>query len=93
VSAIVAQSEDHLARGYAALASGDWPGAREAFASAVSAAESPEALDRLGRALWWLRKECDAVVYRERAYAEFRFAVSCGRVRPETSAGARYSVP
>ncbi len=72
MSAIVAQSEDHLARGYEALASGDWPGAREAFASAVAAVDSPEALDGLGRALWWLREERDAVVYRERAYAGFR---------------------
>jgi DNA-binding CsgD family transcriptional regulator len=72
VSAIVAQSEDHLARGYEALASGDWPSAREAFATAVSAVDSPEALDGLGRALWWLREERDAVVYRERAYAGFR---------------------
>jgi len=72
VSAIVAQSENQLARGYEALASGDWPGAREAFASAVAAVDSPEALDGLGRALWWLREERDAVVYRERAYAGFR---------------------
>jgi DNA-binding CsgD family transcriptional regulator/predicted negative regulator of RcsB-dependent stress response len=72
VSATVAQAEDHLASGYEALASGDWPGAREAFASALGATESPEALDGLGRALWWLREERDAVVYRERAYAGFR---------------------
>ena len=72
VSATVAPAEDHLARGYDALASGDWPGAREAFASALAAVESPEALDGLGRALWWLREERDAVVYRERAYAGFR---------------------
>ena len=72
MSATVAQSEDHLARGYEALATGDWPGAREAFASALTATESPEALDGLGRALWWLRDERDSVVYRERAYAGFR---------------------
>ena len=72
MSATVAQAEDHLATGYEALAAGDWPGAREAFARAVAAVESPEALDGLGRALWWLREERDAVVYRERAYAGFR---------------------
>lgn len=72
MSATVAQAEDHLARGYEGLASGDWPGARDAFASALTAVESPEALDGLGRALWWLREERDAVVYRERAYAGFR---------------------
>jgi ATP/maltotriose-dependent transcriptional regulator MalT len=72
VSATVAQAEDHLARGYEALATGDWPGAREAFAGALTAAESPEALDGLGRALWWLREERGSVVLRERAYAGFR---------------------
>jgi DNA-binding CsgD family transcriptional regulator/predicted negative regulator of RcsB-dependent stress response len=72
VSATVAHSDDQLANGYEALATGDWSGAREAFASALTAAESPEALDGLGRALWWLREERDSVVYRERAYAGFR---------------------
>jgi DNA-binding NarL/FixJ family response regulator/predicted negative regulator of RcsB-dependent stress response len=72
VSATVAQSEGHLATGYEALATGDWPGAREAFAGALTAVESPESLDGLGRALWWLREERDAVVHRERAYAGFR---------------------
>ncbi len=38
----------------------------------VAVADSPAALDGLGRALWWLREERDAVVYRERAYAGFR---------------------
>lgn len=72
MSATVPQAGDHLARGYEALASGDWSGAREAFATAVAVVDSPEALDGLGRALWWLREERDAVVYRERAYAGFR---------------------
>ena len=72
VAATVIHAEDGLAKGYEALASGDWLGAREAFESALSASESPEALDGLGRALWWLREERDAVVYRERAYAGFR---------------------
>jgi tetratricopeptide (TPR) repeat protein len=34
--------------------------------------DSAEALDGLGRALWWLRDERGAVVHRERAYAGFR---------------------
>jgi DNA-binding CsgD family transcriptional regulator len=72
VSATVAHSDDQLANGYEALATGDWSGARAAFASALTASESPEALDGLGRALWWLREERDSVVYRERAYAGFR---------------------
>src|ERR671919_863219 len=72
VSPTAAHAQDNLARGYEALASGNWLDARDAFASALSAVESPEALDGLGRALWWRREERDAVVYRERAYAGFR---------------------
>jgi DNA-binding NarL/FixJ family response regulator len=66
------RAEGDLARGYEALASGDWDAARSAFESAVDADESPEALDGLGRALWWLRDEREAIVCRERAYAGFR---------------------
>ncbi|HEX5029091.1 MAG TPA: response regulator transcription factor [Gaiellaceae bacterium] len=65
-------TEDALARGYEALASGDWDGASGAFEDALETGDSPEALDGLGRALWWLRDERGAVVYRERAYAGFR---------------------
>ncbi len=63
---------DALARGHSALASGDWAEARDAFAAAVEATDSAEALDGLGRSLWWLRDERGAVVQRERAYAGFR---------------------
>ncbi len=72
MTASVVHAEDGLAKGYEALAGGDWLEAREAFEGALSAVESPEALDGLGRALWWLREERGAVVYRERAYAGFR---------------------
>ena len=65
-------AETSLAAGYEALASGDWQGARDAFEEAVASADTPEALDGLGRALWWLREEREAVVNRERAYAGFR---------------------
>jgi DNA-binding NarL/FixJ family response regulator len=64
--------QDSFSKGYEALASGNWDVARDAFQSALTIAESPEALDGLGRALWWLREEREAVVYRERAYAGFR---------------------
>jgi DNA-binding NarL/FixJ family response regulator len=67
-----ASPETALGRGYEALAAGDWEAARDAFRRALDAAESPEALDGLGRALWWLRDERGAVVHRERAYAGFR---------------------
>ena len=67
-----AAAESGVARGYEALASGDWAAARSAFEAALAVEEFPEALDGLGRALWWLREERDAVVERERAYAGFR---------------------
>ena len=68
----VTASGDALARGHAALAAGEWVEARDAFEEAVSATDSPEALDGLGRSLWWLRDERGAIVARERAYAGFR---------------------
>lgn len=67
-----ASAESALARGYEALGSGDWEGARDAFQDALDSTDSAEALDGLGRALWWLRDERGAVVHRERAYAGFR---------------------
>lgn len=67
-----AAAEGGLAEGYEALASGNWAVARTAFAAALAEEESPEALDGLGRALWWLRETEQAVVYRERAYSGFR---------------------
>jgi predicted negative regulator of RcsB-dependent stress response len=65
-------SDVSLASGYEALAAGNWEPARDAFQEAVEATDAPEALDGLGRALWWLRNSREAVVYRERAYAGFR---------------------
>jgi uncharacterized protein HemY len=56
-----------LARGYGALAVGNWSDARSAFEEAVGTEESPEALDGLGRSLWWLREGREAIVCRERA--------------------------
>ena len=64
--------EASLASGYEALASGNWEEARDAFSRAVDATDSSDALDGLGRALWWLRDVRGAVVHRERAYAGFR---------------------
>jgi predicted negative regulator of RcsB-dependent stress response len=61
-----------LAAGYEALARGEWEAARVAFSEALEDGDYPEALDGLGRALWWLRDAEGAVVHRERAYAGFR---------------------
>lgn len=64
--------DDRLGDGLAALLSGDWAEARRAFEEVVAVSDDPEALDGLGRALWWLRDPHGAVVHRERAYAGFR---------------------
>jgi len=64
--------EDVLARGHESLAAGNWSDARDSFQEVADLTDSPEALDGLGRALWWLRDERGAVVERERAYAGFR---------------------
>ncbi len=61
-----------LELGHEALLRGDWAEARAAFEEAAAVDGSPEALDGLGRALWWLRDGEGAIVARERAYAGFR---------------------
>jgi DNA-binding CsgD family transcriptional regulator/tetratricopeptide (TPR) repeat protein len=63
---------DLVSTGEQALATGDWEGAREAFSAAVNREPSPEALDGLGRTLWWLGDVDGAIEYRERAYALLR---------------------
>ena len=64
---------DLVATGDAALAAGNWDAARKAFESAW-AAESTDALDGLGRALWWLGNPGRALVVRARALAQLRHA-------------------
>ncbi|HXG77569.1 MAG TPA: response regulator transcription factor [Gaiellaceae bacterium] len=75
----VASAAESIAAGHEALAAGDWARARDAFAEALDDGDSAEALDGLGRALWWLRDERDAIVHRERAYAAFRRDGELGR--------------
>lgn len=61
-----------VGRGNQALADGDWEGARAAFAEAAQDDPTPEALDGLGRTLWWLGDVDGAIAHRERAYAALR---------------------
>jgi DNA-binding CsgD family transcriptional regulator len=63
---------DLVSAGEEALVTGDWDAAREAFASVVAADPTPQALDGLGRTLWWLGDVDGAIEHRERAYAAFR---------------------
>jgi len=61
-----------LEAGRAAMASGDWASARDDFRSAWDETESADALDGLGRALWWLDDPGRALELRGRAFALLR---------------------
>jgi ATP/maltotriose-dependent transcriptional regulator MalT len=61
-------------KGERALLAGDWVEARDAFRIALRDAETPEAFNGLGEALWWLGATQDSISARERAYAGFRRA-------------------
>jgi DNA-binding CsgD family transcriptional regulator len=66
--------QEPLAAGRAALEAGRWEEARTAFAAALADEETPEALDGMGAALWWLGETRASVAHTERAYAEYRRA-------------------
>ena len=63
---------DLVSTGEEALSAGDWEAARDAFAAAVDEEPSPQALDGLGRTLWWLGDVDGAIEHRERTYAVLR---------------------
>jgi ATP/maltotriose-dependent transcriptional regulator MalT len=63
-----------VAAGVSALADGRWAEARTSFEAALTEEETPEALDGLGEALWWLGEPLESVTWRERAYVGFRRA-------------------
>ena len=59
--------------GWTALRDADWTAARDAFAARLDEQpEDPEALDGLGRALWWLGDPREGVERRREAYALYR---------------------
>lgn len=62
------QARTLVASGHARLAQGDWPGARAAFEAARDLGETPEALEGLGMAAWWLDDARSVFEARERAY-------------------------
>ncbi|MET0833840.1 MAG: helix-turn-helix transcriptional regulator, partial [Actinomycetota bacterium] len=66
--------QDQRLLGTAALEAGRWEEARAAFAAALAEKETPEALDGMGVALWWLGETRASIAHTERAYAEFRRA-------------------
>ena len=64
--------EGLLVEAQAAVAAGDWAGARKAFEAALARGESAEARFGLGNVLWWLGETDASVRHLEQAYAAFR---------------------
>lgn len=64
--------EGALTRGRAALAAAHWLTARAAFEELLGVRESPEALEGLAEASWWLADVVVTFAARERAYRLFR---------------------
>lgn len=62
------RSRPELARGNNALTRGQWDLARVAFERALRVEETPEALEALGTAAWWLDDAVAVFDARERAY-------------------------
>src|SRR5918995_3186714 len=63
---------DPLAAGWARLADGEWGAAKTSFEGALAGEESPEALEGLSWAAWWL-DDAEAVFdAREHAYRLYR---------------------
>lgn len=58
--------------GHHALKSADWEGAKAHFEKALREAETPEAHDGLGIALWWLNEIDNAHHHRTRAYTGYK---------------------
>ena len=64
--------DDPLTRGQAALASGAWLPARAAFEELLAVRETPEALEGLATASWWLADVTLTFAARERAFRLYR---------------------
>jgi uncharacterized protein HemY len=82
----VSDAVDHLGEGQEALSSARWVEARDAFEASLANSASPEAMDGLGRALWWMGESVEALATRARAYSAYRRA---GRVEE----AARVAIP
>jgi tetratricopeptide (TPR) repeat protein len=65
---------ESLALGREALQAGDWATAKEAFEKASIEDDSAEALDGLGRAVWWMKDVRLAIEIRTRAYGAYKKA-------------------
>jgi DNA-binding NarL/FixJ family response regulator len=69
-----AAAQGLVAAGELALSQGAWDRAYNSFEAALEQETSPEGLDGLARALWWLDRPAEAIEARVRAYGLFRRA-------------------
>lgn len=67
-----------LTAGLEAINRADWPAAESSFRQALTVGESPEALDGLATALWWVDQLDEARLLRERAFSAFKARGSLG---------------
>lgn len=65
-------TDPRLIEGNAALVEARWEDARDAFTEALSDGPTPEALEGLGRSLWWMGETAEAVSARTRAFTAYR---------------------
>ncbi len=70
-------SRTALEAGTAALEDGRWDAARRRFEEALAEAETPDARDGLGQALWFLGRVEEGITARERAFEEYARAGRC----------------
>lgn len=66
------EQDEALCAGQAALLRAAWQEARVHFEAALAIAETPEALEGLGAAAWWLSDVSTVFATRERAYRLYR---------------------
>ena len=64
----------NIDRAWAAFNSGEWEVAKKGFEAVVEHDSSPEAIDGLGRTLWWLKEISAAIEVRTTAYGAYRQA-------------------
>jgi len=81
----VSQPVDDRTAGREALNAGDWPEAQRAFERLLAIEETPEALEGLGLAAWWLNLAEVVFDSRERAFRAYR-------QRGDQNAAARMAV-
>jgi len=67
----------HLAEGRRALEAAQWETARAAFEAALAEAETPDALDGYGMAIWFQAEVKEGIAVRERAFEGYVAAGRC----------------